>query len=427
MKKSFLFIAFSFLIFSKLTFAGDTIRVMHYNLLYYDKIVYNCNEVNNNVDNKDDYLRTITGHFKPDIFTVNEMNAHISSVNRLLNNVFNTDGKSNYKRGAYTGSFIVNMLYYNSDKLELKWQGNVQTSPRQTDVYKLYYKSKELEQNDTTFITCFVTHLKAGKDKQGSNELELERDAAAKQIMNYIKNRNIQGNILLMGDFNVYTSAEAAFQTFMTPSTTDVRFYDPVDALGAWQDNPTFAKYHTQSTMTSGDCHSGGGMDDRFDFILATNSILEGTLGAQYVEDSYWAYGQDGNRLNKSLINPSNQSLPSNVINALYYNSDHLPVVMKLFVDATPMVGNEHMSDVKSHIRFQNPFDNNIKIWNDLSKPETARIKIVNILGSLVLDKTVNLLPGNEISINAKQLNKGLYFVEISGNGFRDVAKLIKY
>jgi hypothetical protein len=315
------------------------------------------------------------------------------------------------------------MLYYNSDKLELKWQGNVQTWPRQTDVYKLFYKSHELVKGDTTFITCFVTHLKAGN----SSEDAASRGVAASQIMNYIKNRNIQGNILLMGDLNVYTSAEAAIQTFTTPTTTDVRFYDPVDALGGWHDNNNYSKYHTQSTMISGDCHSGGGMDDRFDLILATNPILEGTQGALYVEDSYWAYGQDGNRLNKSLISPLNESLPSSVINALYYNSDHLPVVMKLFVDATPLVGNEILSDKKSQIRFQNPFDNSIIIWNDLSKPEATRIRVVNILGSLVFDKNVTLFPGEELNFDAQKLNKGLYFVEISSSGFRDVIKLIKH
>jgi hypothetical protein len=422
MKKSFIVCSILFLFVFRSALAGDTIRVMHYNLLYYDKYVYNCTALNNNADDKDEYLRTITGNYKPDIFTVNEMNGHVTSVNRLLNNVFNINGRSNYKRGAYTGSFIVNMLYYNSNKLELQWQGHIETPYRLTDVYRLFYKSHELINGDTTFVTCIVTHLKAGN----SDPDAADRALAASQIMSYINNRNIKGNIMLMGDFNMYKSNEVGFQTFMTPTSTGVRFYDPVDALGSWQDNPAFARYHTQSTRIYGDCHSGGGMDDRFDFILSTNSLLEGTKGAKYVEDSYWAFGQDGNRLNKSLISPTNTTLPGNVINALYNNSDHLPVVLKLYVDATPMLTSVGDIDLRTNFRVQNPFSDNIKIWTSFKKPEKTRIRVFNILGGQVLDKTFLVSPGEEINIDSQGLSAGVYLIEISGNGFRDVAKIIK-
>jgi endonuclease/exonuclease/phosphatase family metal-dependent hydrolase len=422
MKKSLSVLTILFVIVFKSVFAGDTIRVMHYNLLYYDKYIYNCNTTNNNVDNKDEYLRTITSHYKPDIFTVNEMNGHVTSVNRLLNNVFNINGRSNYKRGAYTGSFIVNMLYYNSNKLELKWQGHIETPYRLTDVYRLFYKSHELVNGDTTFVTCIVTHLKAGNSPEDASD----RALAASQIMSYINNRNIKGNIMLMGDFNMYTSNEVGFQTFMTPTSTGVRFYDPVNALGSWQDNPAFARYHTQSTRTSGDCHSGGGMDDRFDFILSTNPILEGSMGATYIEDTYWAFGQDGNRLNKTLISPTNTTLPGEVITALYNNSDHLPVVLKLYVDATPLISSIIGQSVQSKFRLQNPFSDNIRIWTNFQNPENARVRVFNIVGGLILDKTMNILPGDEINLNSQSLKSGVYLVEISGNGFRDVAKIIK-
>ncbi|HOY72974.1 MAG TPA: hypothetical protein PLX53_07570, partial [Tenuifilaceae bacterium] len=55
--------------------AADTLTVMHYNLMYYDREYEECTAANNNVDSKDEYLRTIIGYARPDILTVNEVNA----------------------------------------------------------------------------------------------------------------------------------------------------------------------------------------------------------------------------------------------------------------------------------------------------------------------------------------------------------------
>ena len=75
MKRALL--VFAIMLVSLQTIAGDTIRVMQYNLLYYDRNTGWCNATNNNVDSKDGYLRDITGYYKPDIFTVNEMNENL--------------------------------------------------------------------------------------------------------------------------------------------------------------------------------------------------------------------------------------------------------------------------------------------------------------------------------------------------------------
>ncbi len=424
-KFRFVFLVFAISLLAKIAFSGDTIRVMHYNLLYYDKNTSFCTSTNNNVDLKDGYLRTITGHYQPDIFTVNEMNGSVTSVSRLLNNVFNVGDVSHYKRANYTGSYLVNILYYNSQKLEMHSQNYILTSPRLTDVYRLYYKSDNLELGDTTFITCIVTHLKAGNTPTD----QADRSQAAGQIMNYINNRGMQGNILFMGDFNVYTSSEPAFQTFMTPTSSGVRFYDPVNALGDWQNDPAFAQYHTQSThnsSTSSGCHSTGGMDDRFDFILATESVLEGTRGLKYIDDSYWAFGQDGNRLNQTLTNPPNNSLPSNVINALFNMSDHLPVVMELHIDSDLYTSTSTQPLNNNRLKVTNPFQSTIDIWSSNTKEEAVNIQVINLLGAIVLEKRVNLYPGEKTSVEANSLSPGIYLFRAEGSNLRMVSKIIK-
>lgn len=401
---------------------GDTIRVMHYNLLYYDMNTSWCTSVNNNVNDKDTYLKTITSHFKPDIFTVNEMNGRTSSTDRIIDYVLNTDGVSHYQRANFTGSYLVNMLYYNSRKLALKSQSYILTSPRITDVYRLYYKSDDLTKGDTTFITCFVTHLKAGS----YDENVYDRSQAASQIMNYINNYNITDNVLFMGDFNVYSSAEPAFQSFMTATASGFQFNDPINALGDWNNNYSYAPYHTQSTHTSGDCHSGGGMDDRFDFILTSQPIIEGSAGITYAKNTYWAYGQDGKRFNQTLISPTNTSLPTNVLSALYKMSDHLPVTLKLYVDKNPLLNINTFNNPSGKIRIKNPVIQNISIWSDYEKAEQVTLTITNQLGGVVLKKLLTLYPNEQHTISAANISPGMFLIDIRGKNISFTTKLIK-
>jgi len=402
--------------------AGDTLRVMQYNLLYYDMNTSWCTSVNNNVNQKDAYLRTITSYYKPDIFTVNEMNGSVSSVNRIIDNVFNVDGSTNYQRANYTGSYLINMLYYNTNKLALKSQTHVLTSPRLTDVYRLYYRSDNLIHGDTIFITCIVTHLKAGNTSSDA----ATRAQSALQIMNHIDRYNINDNILFMGDLNVYNSSEDAFQTFISPTSSGFQLYDPADAIGSWNNNSYYAKYHTQSTHTSGDCHSGGGMDDRFDFILASESIIEGNTGLRYVEDTYWAFGQDGKRFNQSLISPTNTSLPSYVINALYSMSDHLPVTLTLYVDANPLLSSGINVSSSGGIRIQNPFNTNLALWSEYDRAEEIELLLFNQLGRIMLRKTLTIYPNEKLSISTAELTPGIYFLSTKSSSFTHLSKIIK-
>lgn len=422
MKNLLRLMVFWFLIIPQVSTASDTISVMHYNLLYYDMNTSWCTSTNNNVVDKNSYLREITNHYKPDILTVNEMNGSVTSVDKLLNNVFKLDESSPYKRANYTGSYLVNMLYYNSDKLVLKSQSYVLTSPRISDVYHLYYKSDDLVSGDTTFLTCIVTHLKAGSSASDASE----RATATQQIMSYISNRNLQGNILFMGDLNVYSAYETAFQRLVTASSNGVQLNDPINELGDWQNNFQFSSYHSQSTHTSGDCHSGGGFDDRFDFILASSPVIDGTRGLKYIEDSYWAFGQDGNRLNQSLLSPSNNTLPTNVINALYYMSDHLPIVMKLEIDKDLYTGISEQDHSSFKMKVVNPVFNSINFSVEGNRIDKANIQVINLLGSVVYENSMPINPGDQIQIDAADFTPGIYLLRITGNNKRIVTKILK-
>jgi hypothetical protein len=328
------------LLFGLLVNAQDTIKVMHYNLLYYGKNVYDCSSVTNAVDAKNGYLKTIIKHVKPDIFTVNELDGEdaypiTNDATYLLNNAMNVDGVTYYSRTSFPKTFLANTLFYNSQKLKLKKHTPISftiSNNKVFNAYTLYYNSPDLSvTNDTVFITCVIAHFKAGSY---SSDIE-ERTAEAGIVMDFFTSLGVAGNYLFLGDLNLYTSTEGAFQKLINPGNPLYKLYDPANQIGDWNNNSAYRFVHTQSTHTSGDCYSSGGMDDRFDFILASDYIMNGTQKVKYVPGSYKAVGQDGSSFNSSLNVTSNTSVPSNVAMALYNMSDHLPVYLELKIDQT--------------------------------------------------------------------------------------------
>jgi len=408
-----------FVFVTRLTLA-DTLTVMQYNLMYYDKEYNDCNNTNNNVDVKDGYLRTVLSLVKPDILAVNEVNDAISSVERIMTNALNYGGETRYKRANFSGSFLVNMIYYNSEKLELKAQETIATSPRETNVYQLYLKTPDLVNGDTIFLYHMVTHLKAGSDETDAQQ----RAAAANVIMNYIASKDIKGNVILSGDMNLYGASEGAFTAFTTPvGSSNFRFYDPLNMIGEWHSEYNYRYVHTQSTRTVANegCFSTGGLDDRFDFILTSGDILGGSKGLKFF--SYKALGQDGNRLNGSITSPANSSIPPDVANALYGMSDHIPVIMKVTYSTTqPSV---KIDKHKADILFNNPVYNTLSIQL-LENTAINGINIHNILGNCLL----TLKPDGfmqKIDIDVSAIPSGLLLVEVILNdGRKEILKVIK-
>jgi len=406
-----------FLFFAFQLSLADTLTIMQYNLMYYDKEYSDCNATNNNVDAKDGYLRTILNHVKPDVLSVNEVNDAVASVERIKTNNLNYGGETRYKRANFSGSFLVNMVYYNSEKLELKSQEAIATSPRETNVYKFYLKTPGLVNGDTIFIYHFVTHLKAGSYESDAQQ----RAVAANSIMSYISSKNIKGNVILSGDMNLYSASEGAFVAFTTPvGSNNFRFYDPLNAVGNWHSNYSYRYVHTQSTRTVANegCFSTGGLDDRFDFILTSSEILSGTKGIKYF--SYNTLGQDGNRYNGSITSPTNTSIPTDVANALYGMSDHLPVVMKVTYSPASTQVNTEKNQVS--ILYNNPVYNTLNVQVLESKSIKA-INIYNLLGNSIL----SVIPESnlqQVDIDLTNAPTGVLLVEVRLND--DSKKIIK-
>lgn len=309
----------------------DTITIVSYNLLNFPEGRNDCGS-NTVVPERYDTLRKILSYTQPDIFVACEIQNQ-SGADSILTRSLNVFGSSNYAKANFhlnsNSSDLHNMLYYNTDKLELLWQDYIPTSVRDIDHYVLYVLDPTLNQfYDTTFIEVFMCHLKAGSTTAN----QIERDQQTQALMNYIATRPIDRNIFVCGDLNTYRSSEACYQTL---TNGFFGLNDPINTPGNWNSNGTFAAIHTQSTRSSVnlDCGSSGGLDDRFDHILVSDNVMSGSDSLKYLTNTYKAIGNDGNHYNTSLISPfSNSQYPDSIVRALYYMSDHLPVLLKTVV-----------------------------------------------------------------------------------------------
>jgi len=381
-----------------------------------------CNSSNNNVNDKNGYLRTIVDYVKPDIITVNEIYKDSYYHDLILDSVLNINGIDYFARGNppnLSNGYTLNQLYYNIQLFTLESNDAVETNIRDIDIFRLSYKvSNALNNID---INCVVAHLKAGNSQADATERADETNA----LMNYLDYNNATGNYLMSGDLNVYTASEQAFTNLILHSNEDICFYDPIDKIGEWHTNYFFANEHTQSTHSYGECHSSGGMDDRFDFILISDEVRDGTDDIKYLTDSYWAVGQDGQHYNKSLIDsPENTSVPEEVLSALYNMSDHLPVIMDMIV--TDELGFEESPFKNLKISFNNPVKDNLEVSFNIDHTTDLVFDLIGINGNIIYSVNANR-NSNTITIPTIQLVKGLYLLKVSSrNGDVTYRKVIK-
>ena len=393
--------------------AQDTLTVMTYNLLNFNNYTSYCTQSNNNVNDKIGYLKTITAYVLPDIVGFNEIHASNATIQLILDSVLNSNGVKTYSRIQYinsSNSDIVSSIFYNNKKLKFYSTNYLQTDLRDVIILNLYYNGQELQTNhDTVFIRVMQAHLKAGSTSSDQDQRAQETNV----IMNYLNSLGNSKNTILMGDFNVQSSTETSFQNLINYSNTNVRFYDPANKLGTWNNNSSFALYHTQAAqLNSNGCTAGGGLDDRFDFILASFSIMNNLYKVKYVPNSYKVVGQDGQHFNQSVDNLSNYSVPSNVLSSLANMSDHLPVTLKLAVQQTPFIGFQDASYHNFKISPVSWIGNELILQLQGEFSGKMQLDIFDSFGRKI--HTSNLFVSNDrylISVSCPNVSQGLYFI----------------
>ncbi len=409
--------------FSLSVFSQGRIKVMSYNLLNFNNLTSYCTAENNSYQTKAGYLATIVANQQPDILCCCEVGkSHQSlayTISYILGNSLNVNGVNRWASASASGNeYLNNALFYDKKKLILVAQTKVNTDIREINIYKL----KHISTGDTLKVA--IAHLKAG-DEYHCSECPAQRGTEIQDFMNYLVTQGNNDNFIVCGDFNVYKASEPAFQNLVNPSYMPIAFYDPVNQMGDWTINSNFSEYHTQSTHSgSTDCFSGGGMDDRFDFILMSGSIINGTKGITYHPNSYWAVGQDGNRFNGAINSPQNNTLPSNVIDALYNMSDHLPVVAEFDFGDVGFASESTDAGFLSIV--QNPVSDVLTMRIRTEKPREVSVDIYSSLGVLLRHYQENVLADEVLEYDVADLPNGAYIVNVRSEGVSVSHRVIK-
>ncbi len=370
--------------------AQDSLRVMYYNLLKFP----------GSTPERADTLKRILAHIEPDVLIVSELISE-SGADLILDKALNRTDEQEFKRAQFVDGYDTdNMFFYNSKKIELLNQSEIATDLRDINEYVAYVLPVL---DDTIFIRFYAAHLKASP---GSSE-QLQRAAEAQQLKNHLDNLTSPVNIIFGGDMNIYSATEAAWEVITQAGNHPLK--DPINQVGNWHDNPIFAAIHTQSTRnTQFGGGATGGMDDRFDFIFVNEEILNGLHRVSYLGGSYQAIGQDGIRLNQSLISPTNFTEPDSVLSALYYMSDHLPVILDLVIEQLN-VSIRHSSVVNKIKVFA--YDKEIFIEGIQNQ---MLLTLFDLTGKLV--KSTKIQPGDNRFLKNEKLDPGIYFYILLDN-----------
>lgn len=393
------------LVFSACLWSQDTARIMFYNLLDFPEAP---------PANRELILRDILDEAQPDVFMVAELQDQVGA-DLILNQSLNDDN-NNYASAPFVlntsgnGGSIQQLLYYDSTKFSLELTDIIQTSLRDINRYQLKALTTQSQTNPIV-IDFFVAHFKAS---QGDFNEQIRFDMAL-DFTNYINaNLSSNANVILAGDFNFYSANESALQQLFIGNTT-IPMNDPANQLGDWHINSAFSGVHTQSTRQSNstfdDFGAGGGLDDRFDFMFVSGNILDDTHELSYVDNSYKAFGNNGNCFNEDISDTSCfGDFSQSIRNLLWNMSDHLPVVMDLELNQNFLEVEEFLT--KNIISFSegNLVQNQLSI--EIAPEYVDRLKklyIYNTLGQQI--KVVNV-DNIDVNISVEGFSNGVYFLK---------------
>jgi endonuclease/exonuclease/phosphatase family metal-dependent hydrolase len=272
-------------------------------------------------------LRMAVAALDPDVIAVQEL---MSSAGRdaLLTTVLNAVQPGQWSATNYFAT-CQSAIFYKPAKVTLTFAGSAIATGGPRDVLGVRlrlagYASKPAE------IRLYSVHFKAGSAAGDVTARDLE-------CTNLRNNMNsatsaVTGNYLVCGDTNFYGDGEGGYLRLTeSQADNDGRCKDPLTMPGTWNQY-AYAAYHTQSTCSSG-CPagwSGGGLDDRFDLFLTSYSLQDGE-GLDLVPGAYVPFGNDAQHYNSSVNGGGvNYAVGMDVATALFYSSDHLPVMVTL-------------------------------------------------------------------------------------------------
>tara|TARA_B100000941_G_scaffold100175_1_gene70013 strand:- start:3021 stop:4553 length:1533 start_codon:yes stop_codon:yes gene_type:complete len=366
-KVNLLFFLLPHLLIFNFSYSQDTIKLVTYNLLRFS----------GNTE-RNEYFTKVINELSADIYITQEL-SNLAGVSNFLNNILNVEGNDKYISAQFFDDHDIDQaLFFDKNKFEIISTSKIIGDPRDVIVYRLLH----LQTNKVFFI--FNLHLKAS---QGSSN-EIRRSEQVNILMDYTKQMNNDHFFIAAGDFNIYSTNEPAYRKFFESTSTGFgKFNDLITAEGRYNDSE-FSSLHTQSTRsTQFGGGASGGMDDRFDYIIFSDSLILSDK-TFVIEESYEVFGNDGNHYNKAVNETPNLSVSQDIADALHYASDHLPVSVEIIFSNDVVIPSNQPPVVNDTIFFLNEFPQDNQV--------VGRIQAYDPDNDLL---TFNIISGNDQNI----------------------------
>ena len=403
-------------------------KIMTYNVLHYD-----------GENDRDPYFKEIIYQIEPDLIVCQEING-VEGFNSFFDSVLNVIHPGLWDYADFIDQSANNdiALYFKSEHFSYVSTSMIYTA--QTSGTRNVVEWFMVHNATSIQFRIYGVHFKAnpGYEERRRVEMTIMRD--------YLNDLPEQSDFIVTGDFNIYNaSTEPGFAVITSPgSDNDGRLFDPLNRIGDWHADVgeidcEYADIHTQSTrvLDLGDGATGG-MDDRFDWILVSASILEETNDINYVDGTYLSFGNDGNHCNQGINEGENSSVSQSIANALHAASDHLPVVASFQFGCADTSTASIMYDNKAPVIprlygwYPNPFNLYTTFKFDLSENNFVNVTIRDLLGRHVktLINQFQYSGSNSVNWNATNANNepvpsGMYFCILKVGQFEGITKII--
>ncbi|MAZ73837.1 MAG: hypothetical protein CMC70_11905 [Flavobacteriaceae bacterium] len=382
--------------------AQGTINTMFYNVLEFPSA---------SPANRELVLKNILSEYNPDIFMVCELES-VEGANLIQNVTFNSENyafdRAPFSANQSSDSPLQQMLYYRSNMFSLEDFSTILTNTRDINRYVLLLHTAT-STTDPIHIYIYISHLKSSEGAAN----QLERLDMVNRVTADLETIPSNAFVLFAGDLNVYTAAEPAYMELTDP-TNAITLQDPINTAGDWHNNNIFAGVHTQSTRVNSGAFgagAGGGMDDRFDFILISENMIASPK-LRYVENSYKSFGNNGNCYDMDVNNPTCAGVfEQELRNNLYSMSDHLPVVMQLQTNQEIILAGTDFDIPATQLKLKSTIvTQNITLLSKTPLNGSFSFGIYNALGQKVMEWNGN--PSQEISVAINTLTNGVYYIK---------------
>ena len=303
-----------YLLFSSV-FAQSNHTILSYNLLNYE-----------DENDRESYYQLIINEIQPHIIVCQEVNSNIGFTH-FLSDVLNIAQPDEWLGAEFTNQSASQdiSLYYKPQFFNFISTSIINTAQSSGTRNVVEWVMEHVA--SSVQFRIFGVHLKASS---GSSNAQ-QRLAETTALRSYLNNLPSGSHFIVCGDFNIYSnssSSEPAFDMLtVAGDNPEGQLFDPINRIGHWHNNSSYSDVHTQSPRTTQfGGGANGGMDDRFDWVFVSSAVIESSYEMNYVENTYIAFGNDGQHFNQAINSGTNSVVSEEIANALHGASDHLPV-----------------------------------------------------------------------------------------------------